>query len=181
MSEMSLGLSAATYSASQPEAKRYFFDVSILKLVVMSTVTFNLYQIFWFYRNWRLAKERGEDLMPLPRAIFAVFFAYPLFQEVRQIGRTAGVNAAASAGGLAFLFFILQATWRLPDPLWLLGFASVLPLALVQRDIAKVHRSLGVDPHVNDRFTWKNILGVVLGGLWILLAIVGLLLPETGV
>jgi hypothetical protein len=78
MSEMTLGLSASA-AGFPPERKRYFFDVSILKLVVMSTVTFNLYQIYWFYKNWRLAKERGENVIPLLRTLFAVLFAYSLF------------------------------------------------------------------------------------------------------
>lgn len=174
MSEMSLGLSAAT----KPEAKRYFFDVSVLKLVVMSTVTFNFYQIYWFYRNWRMAKERGEDVMPIARAIFGVLFAYPLFKEVREVGRSASLTVAPSAGALAFLYVILQLTWRLPDPVWLLGFTTVLPLAVMQNDIAKTHRSLGFDPNVNNRFTWKNIIGIVVGGLSILLIMIGLFLPE---
>ena len=69
------------------EPKRYFFDVSVLKLVVMSTVTLTFYQIFWFYRNWKLAKERGDDVIPILRAIFGVLFAYALFKEVRDTGR----------------------------------------------------------------------------------------------
>jgi hypothetical protein len=174
MSETSVGLS----SAASPAPSRQFFDVSVLKLVLMSTVTLTFYQVYWFYRNWRLAKERGEDVWPLPRAIFAVFFAYSLFQDVRHTGRSVSLSAAANASGLAWLYFFFQITWRLPDPFWLIGLASVLPLALVQRDIARVHRALGFDPGVNDRFSWKNILGIVVGSLVILLIIAGMFLPE---
>lgn len=179
MSEMSLGLTAAALP-DVSERKRYFFDVSVLKLVVMSTVTFNLYQIYWFYRNWRMAKERGEDVIPVLRAIFGVLFAYPLFKDIRERGRSASLVLLPSGGALAFLFFLLQATWRLPDPLWLLGFLTVLPLIVVQRDIAKLHAALGLDPGINDRFTWKNILVIVFGGLWLLLALAGTFLVEPG-
>ncbi len=181
MSEMTLGLSSASYAESAPDRKAHFFDVSVLKLVVMSAVTFNLYQIYWFYMNWKIAKERGEDVIPVLRAIFAVLFAFPLFKEVRVVGRAAGVEAAQSAGALAFLFFVLQALWQLPDPFWLLGFLTVIPLAFVQHDIAKVHRALGLDPDSNSRFTWLNILAVVFGGLWLLLAVIGAFMaPEAG-
>jgi hypothetical protein len=178
MSEMSLGLSAQSYGESRPEAKRYFFDVSVFKLIVMSMVTLSFYQIYWFYQNWRLAKDRGEDVIPLARAIFSVFFAYPLFKEVRHIGRSVSLTVASGAGGLALLYFFLQAAWRLPSPLFLLGFASVLPLAIVQNDIAKIHRALGLDPNINRRFTWKNIVVVLVGGLFLLLALLGLFLPA---
>ena len=179
MSEMTLGLSSTSFEGAAPERKAHFFDVSILKLVVMSTVTFNFYQIYWFYRNWKIAKERGDEVIPLARAIFAVLFAFPLFKEVRDVGRSAGVEVAQSAGALAFLFFVLQALWRLPDPFWLLGFLTVIPLAIVQHDVAKLHRSLGLDPTTNSRFTWLNVVAIVVGGLWLLLAVIGtFMVPE---
>jgi hypothetical protein len=176
---MSLGLSAAAVQPAGPERKRYFFDVSVLKLVVMSTVTLTFYQVYWFYRNWRMAKERGEEIIPVLRAIFGVLFAYPLFKDIREVGRSASVTVLSSAGGLAFFYFLTQMTWRFPDPLWLLGYITVLPLAIVQAEIAKVHRALGLDPNINNRFTWKNIAGIVVGGLFLLLMIIGALLPET--
>jgi hypothetical protein len=177
MSELSLGLTAAALG-DVPERKRYFFDVSVWKLIVMSTVTFNLYQIYWFYRNWRMAKDRGDDVIPLLRAIFGVLFAYPLFKEIRHTGRSASLVLLPNAGALAFLYFLLQATWRLPDPLWLLGLVTVLPLAIVQAEVSKLHRALGLDPGINNRLTWKNIVGVILGGLWLLLAVIGVFLGE---
>ena len=177
MSEMSLGLTAAA-AGDVPERQRYFFDVSVLKLIVMSTVTFNLYQIYWFYRHWSMAKKRGEDVIPVLRAVFGVLFAYALFKDVRARGRSVSLVLLPSAGAMAFLYFLMQLTWRLPDPLWLLGFATVMPLAYVQTGIAKLHRALGLDPSINDRFTWLNVVGVILGGLWILLALLGLFLPE---
>ena len=174
ISDMTLGLPAAA-AGDVPEQKRYFFDVSIWKLIVMSTVTFGAYQIYWFYRNWRMAKERGDDVIPILRAIFAVLFAYTLFKDIRERGRSASLALLPSAGALALLFFLLQMIWRLPDPLWLLGFIAVLPLAIVQSDVAKLHRALGQDPTINDGFTWKNVMGIVLGGLWLTLSDFGTL------
>jgi hypothetical protein len=178
MSEMSLGLTAAAYGQTNAEPKRQFFDVSVLKLVVMSIVTFGFYELYWFYRHWRMAKDRGEDVTPWARALFAVFFVYPLFKNVRQAGRAASVDAAANAGGLAALFILLQISWRLPDPFWLAAFATVVPLAIVQRDIGRIHRAMGLDPGINSRFTGKNYLAIVIGGLLVLLILVGLALPD---
>lgn len=181
MSETSLGLSAFRSEAGHPEQRRHFFDVSLLKLIVMSTVTFNLYQIYWFYKHWQAVKTRGEDLWPLPRAIFAVLFAHALFKETVEVGRAASVEVATRPGAHALTFFLLQFAWRLPDPFWLLGFATVLPLIPMQTDVRRIHVALGLDPAINDRFTWKNIVGVVLGVIWILLVVVGLFVPESAV
>lgn len=178
MSEMSLGLSTFTSEATRPEQRRQFFDVSLLKLLVMSTVTFNLYQIYWFYKHWQTIKTRGEDVWPLPRAIFAVLFAHALFKETVEVGRAASVEIATRPGAHALAFFLLQLAWRLPDPFWLLGFATVLPLTAMQKDVRRIHVALGLDPSINDRLTWKNTVGIVLGVIWILLIIVGLLVPD---
>jgi hypothetical protein len=59
---------------SKPSTPIYF-PVSITKLVVMSLFTCGLYQILWFYKNWRLIKNREHsDIMPVWRSIFPVFF-----------------------------------------------------------------------------------------------------------
>lgn len=180
MTTLSLGI-AAQQDTVEIEKRRYFFDVSILKLVIMSAVTLTFYQVYWFYRNWKLARERGDDVIPILRAIFGVLFAYALFKEVREKGRSAKLPLALSAGGLAWLYFFLQMTWRLPDPAWLAGYATILPLAIVQRDVARLHLSLGLDPNINSKLTWKNIVGIVLGGLFLLLTMIGLALPDPGV
>lgn len=178
MSELSLGLTRAAEAST--EKRRLFFDVSVTKLVVMSIVTFGFYQVYWFYRHWRMAKERGESVIPILRAIFGVLFAYALFQEIREAGRARSLVLMKSAGALAFLYFILQLTWRLPDPFWLLGCATVVPLAIAQRDIAELHRSMDFHPD-NNHFTALNIVGIILGGLFWVLVVLGLMLPDTAV
>src|SRR5262245_22041834 len=57
-----------------------WFAVGTAKLVVMSVATLGLYQIYWFYQQWKRVRDGGEDVWPLPRAIFGVLFSYPLFK-----------------------------------------------------------------------------------------------------
>lgn len=176
---MSLGLSAVSLPESKPEVRRYFFDVSVLKLVLMSFATLGLYQIYWFYKNWELAKQRGQDVWPFARAIFAIFFVIPLFRQIQEMGRSTSVAVTTRAGSLGALFIIVQFAWRLPDPFWIIGFAGVLPLAVAQSDIVKIHRALGLDPTINNRFTWLNIVAIVFGGILFVLAVIGAFLPNT--
>lgn len=178
MSEMSLGLSAAALPDAKPEVRRYFFDVSPLKLIVLSVVTFGFYEIYWFYRNWQVIKERGEDVRPLARAIFSIFFVHALFKRIRETARSTSTDVSAG-GGLAAMYIILQLCVRLPGAFWLIAFASAVPLAIAQSGVANIHRSLGLDPSVNNRFTWLNITGVVIGGMLFILAVIGSFLPET--
>ena len=40
--------------------KYVFFPVSVSKLVLMYMVTLGLYQLYWFYKNWMVIREREE-------------------------------------------------------------------------------------------------------------------------
>src|SRR5436190_4024837 len=178
MSEMSLGLSAVALPGAKPEVKRYFFDVSMSKLIVMSLFTLGLYEIYWFYKNWQLAKQRGQAVSPALRALFSIFFVIPLLREIREIARSVQTGTTMSPGSVGGLFIVLAFAWRLPKPFWLIGYASVIPLAIAQGEVAKIHRALGLDPTVNNRYSWKNIVGIVIGGLIHTLAIIGFFLPD---
>ena len=94
-------------------------SVSTTKLVALSLVTFGLYEILWFYRNWKLMRDRqGEAVSPFWRAVFSPLTAYSLFERIKGIegpGREAGWRAS----GLAVAYLLTISAWRLPDPWWL--------------------------------------------------------------
>ena len=168
----------ATMPAAASESRRLFFDVGVRKLVVMSVATFGVYEVYWFYRNWAVARSRGMNVSPLVRAIFAPLFAWSLFKEIESAAATAQLSIPRRAGALALLFFVLELPWRLPPPLWLLGFASVIPLALVQRSVSQIHAALGLDSSVNDRLTKSNVMIVVVGSIVLALAVLGSIMPD---
>jgi hypothetical protein len=39
-------------TVAQRMSRPIYFPVSTLKLVVLATCTFGLYEIYWFYRHW---------------------------------------------------------------------------------------------------------------------------------
>jgi hypothetical protein len=149
------------------------------KLLVMSLCTFGLYHIYWFYRNWRLRNELRRRGVTAPlRALFAPIFAFSLFEDVDVEVRRWGVTPGWSAAALAIAYFLLNVVSRLPDPLWIISLLSVLPLLAVQRSINQANaRSTNPAP-VNASFSGFNIAGIVLGGLFLLLGIVGAFMPE---
>src|SRR5262245_38387740 len=78
---------AAVADVLPPDAERElpFFAVSITKFVVMSICTFSIYEVYWFYKNWRRIMDRENlHIFPFTRAIFAVFFCYQCFSYVRN-------------------------------------------------------------------------------------------------
>lgn len=166
--------SSPAEAATDPALTTMYFPVSPLKLLVMSTCTFGLYEIFWYYNNWCMIKEREElDISPIWRAIFAFIFCYPLFRRIRVTAESRQLRRTLAAGPLAAGWVIVTILAKLPDPFWLVAFFSVLFLLPVQKTVNEINlvTDPGHDP--NSTFTGWNIAGVAIGGLVLVLALIG--------
>jgi hypothetical protein len=170
---------ADVYSGELADQSNPFFAVGLVKLLVMTLVTFGLYEVYWFYRHWRLVKARDRsDLWPIPRAIFAVFFVYQLFQRMRSDGEEQNVPGTLAAGPLATVFIIFNLLWRAPEPYSLLSFVTVVILIVAQKYANQVNLAAAPDHERNAGFSGWNWFGIVAGGLLWVLAAIGLLVPA---
>jgi hypothetical protein len=162
-----------------PAGQPIFFPVSPLKLVVMSTVTFGIYELYWFYQNWKLVKHRTRsDIMPFWRAFFGFFFCYSMFRKIQTSASERGLTAAFSPGLLTILWIGITSCWRLPNPYWLMSMLAVLALLPVQFTVSQLNASVTTTYDSNSRFTAWNIAGIVIGGLFLVFAIIGTFMPE---
>ncbi len=158
---------------------RYFFTTSILKLVLMSICTFGLYELYWFYHNWVLIKERtGKNIMPFWRAFFAPLWAYSCFKHIKTSARENNIQESLSIGSLAVLYFIIEAFSGLPDPLWLISLFSFALIIPVNNAALKVNNKLVTDFKNNEEFSGWNWVALVLGGLFFLLSLISLFLVQ---
>lgn len=156
-----------------------FFAVSLLKIVVLSICTLGLYELYWFYRNWQLIKDReATDISPFWRAFLAVFYCYQCFSRIRDFGAANGIRPGISAGVLAAGWIITELAGILPDPYWLSGFFAIVFLLPVQAYANRVNKVAAPQHDPNSRFTPWNWVAVVVGGLLFALMVVGLLFPE---
>jgi len=152
-----------------------YFPVSPLKLTVMSVCTFGVYELYWFYKNWCLIKEREKlDIKPFWRALFGVFFCYSCFEKIRTTAQSLNLKESIAAGPLAAGWIIVTLFWRLPDQYWLLTYFAVLFLIPVQILVTKVNATADPGCEENKRFTAWNIAGVVFGGMFLILILLGL-------
>lgn len=156
-----------------------YFSVSPLKLVVMSFGTFSLYQIYWFYKNWWLVKERERsDINPAGRSVFAFFFCYSLFSKIRDTAQENHVSVALPVGPLAALWIVVTLLANLPAPYWLVSSAAVFVLLPVQSTANQINANVAPAHDRNTRFSAGNIATIVVGGLLFLLSIFGSFLPP---
>ncbi|OWQ90324.1 hypothetical protein CDN99_13225 [Roseateles aquatilis] len=167
----------APVALDQAQARPMWFSVSPVKLLVMCTVTLQFYTVYWFYKQWNLVRLRERSsIIPVARAVFSFFFVWGLFKRVRDSEGAAG--ASLNAGGLAIGWIVASLMWKAPTPGWWL--AMIAPLFLLPAQIAMNAVNATVSPGNarNDRFSVLNWIAIVVGSLFILMALIGTFLPH---
>lgn len=156
------------------------FSVSTKKMVVMSLLTFGIYEIYWFYRNWRaIHLQEGKKLSPFWRAFFSVFWCYSLFKRILDSAVNKGLKTRNSPGVLTLCYIILVIiTSKAPDPFDLIGIFSFIPVICVNN--AARFNNFAVDPQYQEKqkLTTGEILFVILGIIIWVLNIVYYVFPE---
>jgi len=161
------------------ESSPVYFSVSKPKLIVMSLCTFGIYEIYWFFKNWKLVKERtGQNISPFWRAVFPIFFCYSLFNSIQHSANSHGVLSRMRPGWLAFSYIALGVSWKLPGSAWLISFLTFLPLLLVQEVINDINVKVAPDAEFNSKFSWKNIIVIIIGGILLFFSVLGIFMPE---
>ena len=156
----------------------YWFAVPLWKLGLMSVCSVGIYEIYWFYRNWKAVKQRERSFIrPFWRAFFALLFCYSCFDMIRAEGQK-NVARWRPAGLLAIGYIIVSLTWRAPEPYDSIAMLSFLFLLPVQRWANEVNALKTPHCDLNDRMTWKNWTLVVIGGTLLVFIFLTQLFPE---
>jgi hypothetical protein len=163
-----------TRAGLSSENRAPFFSVSLAKFTAMSVCTFGVYEIYWFYKNWRLVRERENlKILPFWRAFFAFFFCYQCFSRIRAQAATIGIDHSVPAGPLAAAWIITSLLYKLPDPFWLVSLLAFLFILPIQALANRINETMAPGHDQNRRLTGWNIAAVAGGGIFFVLAIIG--------
>lgn len=67
---------------------RFYYPVSVFKLLVMSFFSFGLYVFYVWYQNWEYIRQRNQDdRSSFWRAFWMIFTVYALFHDVDECAR----------------------------------------------------------------------------------------------
>lgn len=158
-----------------------FFSVSITKLIVMSVVTLGLYELYWFYQQWKHERQRtNQNLSPFWRAFFSGIFSFSLFQRVSNLAIANEVSVSFNPNVLGALVLAFNISWRLPGVLWLISWLGFLPLLPVQSVLNELNEKVAPTADKNARFTAANIVTIVIGGIFVVFSLIGSFMPEQG-
>ena len=175
-----------------------YFPVSEGKLITLYILSFGLYGVYWFYKNWKLQQPKmGKKIFPLMRAIFSIFFTHSLFNRINNSAEKLEQKHRFNANLLATFFVAAVIVGNLIDPVsmhtglleiltsntviitsLLLFIVSVYPLAAVQATVNRINNDmLG---YLNHKYSMWNYLLIVLGVFTWLMLILGLLADSMG-
>jgi hypothetical protein len=164
-------------SLPQATPPRYF-PVSPAKFVVMSLASFGIYGFYWFYRNWVLERAHtNEELSPFWRTFFAPLWIYSLLRRMREAAAAAQVAPTWRAEISAVGYIVITCGLFLPDPYWLVSLLVVVPLVPVQRTVNALNAVLAPETPKNDAYTGWNVVVIVVGVIFYLLLILGMMAP----
>jgi hypothetical protein len=173
--------------AVQPQEEAQFHVVATRKYWFLLILTLGLYEIYWFYCNWRLYKEQVDsNVWPVPRAIFSVFFAHSLNRIVDERLKRQQLSHDWSPGLCATIFVVFSlmatVTERLSAKEIGAPLTDVMPLIVLPISgwaLWQTQRAINVvcgdpDGDSNSEFTWANYVWMLLGGLLWAVAIWGI-------
>jgi len=64
-----------------------FLYIPVSRLVLLSIMSFGMYEVYWIYRNWRFIKERDSlysRIKPFWRCFFGYFFCHSLLRRIYE-------------------------------------------------------------------------------------------------
>lgn len=176
--QSSLSESRLEESSRKSREEQQYFAVTPTKFVIMGIFSFGLYEIYWFYKNWYLIRKRNKNsIYPFWRAVFARIWTYFFVENLNQSAEQNGIDKSDSAG-VAIIYFVLAATWRLPEPFFILGVTSFVPLIPINNLCGKLQQKVTPSLPINGGLSMGNWVVIVAGTLLWILVLAGLFLTE---
>ena len=164
-----------------------YYVVAPGKFLLLTILTMGLYLVYWFYRQWRMVKERDESaIWPVPRGLFYIFFTHSLFSDINERLRDSGTSYEWSPGTSATLVVIVTILSNVlgrmsgenigPPFTDILSLAIVPVLAYLALPAQKAANAASGDASgsSNASFTGANWVWMILGGLIWALSLFGL-------
>lgn len=172
-------------AASRAESVQFSNALPVWKFVLLTVLTFSVYEIIWFNRNWRQLKaHKNLDIRPGLRTaglfvpIYGLVLIYRQLSDIREFSKGVGLEKLFSPGSILLFWIIFSAAWKAPDPYWLISNLSVLPLTVVQGVLNSYWKNEQTGLAVRQGFSGGQIALLVIGAIVWVLVLIGMFVPE---
>jgi len=188
----------ASIESSEPESQvqsneMEFYVISPKKFLVLFIGTFGIYTVYWFFKHWsQYKKSTNEDMWPIMRGIFSIFFTHSLFAlfEMKYANKT-GENPK-SINYLATIYVVFAIACQIVSKFSDNGFGNpttfylsllILPVScwvLYKAQSLANYAGEDINGESNSKLTGLNYFWLVLGFIFWFLALLGLYATAVG-
>ena len=137
--------------------------------VLLSLLTLGLYELYWFWRNWRDLRDTfGVEVSPGWRTaglLVPVLNVYLVYDHVRLVHEQAeahGVAPSFRPAAAAASFFLIALAGNL-TLLWVVSLLNVLPLVPVQETLNRLWAEVQPAAPMRDRMSVHERMALVAG------------------
>lgn len=75
-----------SFSSCDCPPEQFSKIIPIWKFILLSFTTYGLYELFWFYKNWKFLKEKDKlSISPFWRTVFAPIFATSITEHIFEM------------------------------------------------------------------------------------------------
>lgn len=165
--------------------REFSYAQPVWHFVLLSIASLGIYEIVWFYRNWKhLKAHKNLDSRPGWRTvglfvpIYGIVLAYRQLRDIKDFSMASGIEKSFPPGWVLIGWLFFSALWELPDPFWLLTLLSVWPLAMAQRVLNFYWGKEQPELRERTRFSGRQIALLIIGFLCWFTVLLGMLAPE---
>lgn len=168
------------------------YPVAPFKFILMSALTFNLYSIYWAYKNFVVLDTtpvKRPKILAVCSSIFLTLTFYWLLKYIEEAAARQGKKINLHKGFLAAAYFALHfievCVGRanmgnfITEAVSLTSiFVNILIMMVPLRAVLQLSQSSNPPVPVDFDFSIKNYVFMVLGGIVTILGIIGAFIPD---
>jgi hypothetical protein len=187
--EASIGNSDTELQTNEME----FYVVSPKKFLILYLGTFGMYTVYWFFKHWnQYKKSSNEDMWPIMRGIFSIFFTHSLFSlfEMKYTYKTGEPPKSINYLATIYVVFAIgcQICSKFSDngygnPITFYLSLLIFPVScwvLYKAQSLANYAGEDVSGESNSKLTGLNYFWLVLGGIFWLLVLLGMYAKAVG-
>lgn len=160
------------------QTEKFSPEVPVGRFILLSLITFGIYELVWFYRNWKLLqKEENLKISPFWRVFFASLFAGSIAGHLQKFLNKKHIETDYSATGIGIFYFILAILWRFPDPYSLISSFTFIPMLPLVKAMNRYWQK-ELQNAQPKKFTWWQIILIILGIILLSLSVLGRFMSE---
>ncbi len=158
--------------------EQYSRAIAIWKFILLSVVTFGLYELYWFYKTWKFLKERNNlNISPFWRTVFSPLYAGSNAEHVLNLSKTVNYQGSYSPIIIGLTYFGINLTNYLSKPYMLIAILAFIPVIPIVRAMNYYWQQENPNLPQKDFTAWQIIL-IILGAVLVIFTILGTFYPD---